>query len=94
MLEIKWSPLARTDLLAIVDYISDDNPDAAQRLKDDIDAKVGKLREFPHLYPQGRISGTREMLVRGNYIVVYCDDPASVQILRVLHAAQQWPPSV
>lgn len=30
-------------MLAIVDYISDDNPDAAQRLKDDIEAKATKL---------------------------------------------------
>jgi plasmid stabilization system protein ParE len=27
---------ARADLLAIIDYISDENPDAAQQLKDDI----------------------------------------------------------
>lgn len=93
MPEVKWAPLARSDLLAIVDYISDDNPDAAQRLKDDIDTKVTKLAEFPRLYPQGRVSGTREMLARGNYIVVYSEDAVSVHILRVLHASQQWPPS-
>ncbi len=33
---LEWRETARADLLAIVDYISDDNPDAAQRLKDDI----------------------------------------------------------
>ena len=31
---LEWREAARADLLAIVDYISDDNPDAAQRLKD------------------------------------------------------------
>lgn len=46
MLELKWHTLARTDLLAIVDYISDDNPDAAQRVKDDIEAKAGRLAEL------------------------------------------------
>jgi len=34
--------LLRADLLAIVDYISDDNPEAAQQLKDEIETKVGK----------------------------------------------------
>ncbi|RRU13532.1 type II toxin-antitoxin system RelE/ParE family toxin [Stenotrophomonas sp. 278] len=32
------------------------------------------------------------MVVRSNYIVVYTEDAASVRILRVLHAARQWPP--
>ena len=34
MLGLEWRESARSDLLAIVDYISDDSPDAAQRLKD------------------------------------------------------------
>ena len=39
----------------------------------------------------GRVDGTREMVVRTNYIVVYAEDARGVTILRVLHAAQQWP---
>ena len=31
--------MAVADLMAIIDYISDDNPDAAQALKEDIEAK-------------------------------------------------------
>lgn len=53
MPELEWSQLARADLLAIVDYISDDNPDAAQWLKDDIEAKAAKLPEHPKLYRGG-----------------------------------------
>lgn len=41
--------MAVADLLVIVDYISDDNPDAAQALKDEIEAKVSRLREHPRL---------------------------------------------
>ncbi len=93
MPELEWSQSARTDLLAIVDYISDDNPDAAQWLKDDIEARAAKLPEHPRLYRAGRIEGTREMVVRANYIVVYMEDSFAVRILRVLHAAQQWPPA-
>jgi toxin ParE1/3/4 len=83
---------ARADLIAIVDYISDDNPDAAQRLKDDIEARAAKLPEHPKLYRAGRMPGTREMVVRSNYVVIYAEDPRAVTILRVLHAAQRWPP--
>jgi toxin ParE1/3/4 len=92
VLVLEWRQTARADLLAIVDYISDDNPDAAQRLKDDIETKVANLPEHPKLYRAGRVRGTREMVVRSNYVVVYAEDARAVTILRVLHAAQQWPP--
>lgn len=89
---LEWREAARADLLTIVDYISDDNPDAAQRLKDEIDEKVSKLPDRPRLYRPGRVPGTREMVIRPNYIVVYAEDDRAVVILRVLHAARQWPP--
>ncbi len=76
-----------------VDYISDDNPDAAQRVKDDIEAKAEKLPDFPKIGRPGRIKGTRELAVWANYIIVYQEDAFAIQILRVLHAAQQWLPS-
>ena len=91
MLQLEWKATAVADLTAIVDYISDDNPDAAQALKDEIEAKVSRLRERPRLYRVGRVGGTREMVVRSNYIVVYAEDADTVTVLRVLHAAQQWP---
>ena len=93
MRAVEWREAARADLLAIVNYISDDNLEAAQQLKDDIQAKVAKLAERPKLYRPGRVVGTREMLVRRNYVVVYAEDARAVTILRVLHAAQQWPPT-
>lgn len=89
---LEWKLAAVADLMAIVDYISDDNPDAAQALKEDIETKVSRLRENPRLYRKGRVEGTREMLVRSNYVVVYAEDPEAVTVLRVLHGAQQWPP--
>ena len=89
--ELEWKPMAIADLMAIVDYISDDNPAAAQALQEDIEAKVSRLPKNPRLYRSGRVEGTREMVVRSNYLVVYTEDAHAVTILRVLHAAQQWP---
>lgn len=91
MLNLEWKATAVTDLLAIVDYISDDNPDAAQALKDEIEAKTSRIPDTPQLYRVGRVDGTREMVVRSNYIVIYTENTVAVTILRVLHAAQQWP---
>lgn len=91
MPRLEWHREARADLLAIIDYISDDNPDAAQRLKDDIERKVAALPEHPKLYRHGRVSGTREMVVRSKYVVVYREDADTITVLRVLHGAQDWP---
>lgn len=88
---LEWRVAARTDLYAIVDYISADNPDAGQRLLEDIVERAAVLPEYPKLYRSGRVAGTREMVVRSNYILVYVEDDRAVTILRVLHAAQQWP---
>jgi toxin ParE1/3/4 len=89
--DLEWRATAVADLLAIVDYIADDNPDATQALKDEIEEKAARLPDNPQLYRVGRVDGTREMVVRPNYIVVYAEKPEIVTILRVLHAAQQWP---
>jgi toxin ParE1/3/4 len=90
---VEWRAAARRDLLAIIDFISDDKPIAAQRLKNEIEARVSRLPEYPRLYRAGRVAGTREMVVRPSYVVVYAENAAVITILRVLHGAQQWPPS-
>jgi len=88
---LEWSPLARENLLAIVAYIAQDNPDAAEKLADEIEAKADQLPSRPKLYKPGRVKGTREIIVRPNYIMVYAIEGETITILRVLHAAQQWP---
>jgi addiction module RelE/StbE family toxin len=90
---LEWRATARADLLSIIDYISDDNSNAAQQLKDEIELKISKLPEHPKLYRAGRVAGTREMVIRPNYVVVYAENANTIAILRVLHAAQQWPPT-
>ncbi len=88
MLVLEWRETAREDLLAIVEYIAEDDPRAAQQLKDEIEAKALRLRKRPRLYRRGRVTGTREMVVRSNYVMVYAVDVRAVTVLRVLHAAQ------
>jgi toxin ParE1/3/4 len=92
VLELEWREAARADLLSIVEYIAQDNLDAALARHGDR-GKAERLREQPKLYRPGRVSGTREMVVRPNYVVVYSESTIAVTILRVLHAAQMWPPA-
>ncbi len=46
-------------------------------------------RDF--LYRPGRIAGTREAIVRPNYLIVYRAGDRFVDVLRILHAALQYP---
>ena len=91
MPELEWKAPAIADLLAIVDYISDDNLNAAHALMDEIQAKVAQLPAHPKRCRLGRVENTRELVVRPNYIVVYTETAAVVTVLLVLHAAQMWP---
>ena len=87
MPELEWKASAVADLMAIVDYISDDNPDAALALVDEIQGRVEQLPAHPKRCRPGRVNGTRELVVRPNYIVVYAETPAAVTVLRVLQGS-------
>ena len=89
--EVEWSARAVSDLLAIIDYIADDNPAAARALLESIETKVSHLPAHPKQCRPGRVRGTRELIVHPNYIVIYAERPTKVIVLRVLHAAQMWP---
>ena len=90
--QLEWRQQATDDLAELVGYIADDNPDAAQELKDEIESKAAKLPDHPKLYkPSPRVKGMREMVVRRNYIVLYRETPELVEVVNVMHARQKWP---
>ena len=93
MIRLVWRPLAREDRAAIMDYIAQDNPGAALELDEEFQAKAEQARQRPTLYKPGRVKGTREIVVRPNYVMVYRveDDGGTLCVLRGLHAAQKWP---
>jgi addiction module RelE/StbE family toxin len=86
---VEWLPRAIEQLLSIIDHISEDNPSAAVELAQTIRTKADKLASYPNRYRVGRISGTREMVVKPNYIVVYRVSSDAVTILRVKHARRK-----
>lgn len=91
MIRLVWRPMAVEDRASIMDYIAQDNPIAALELDEAIEDKTNALADHPKLYKPGRMKGTREMVIRPNYVVIYQETRTEVTILRVLHAAQQWP---
>jgi toxin ParE1/3/4 len=93
MMELFWTPEAINDRDAIYDYIESDNPTAALALDELFEEKAGRLVDHPGFGRPGRIAGTRELVAHQNYILVYDVPGDLVRVLRVLHAARQWPPS-
>lgn len=93
-MKIVWRPMAEADREHIFDYIAEDNPRAALELDEEFQAKARMAAQNPRLYKPGRVRGTHEIVVRPNYIMVYRteDGGGTLTVLRVLHAAQQWPP--
>ncbi len=83
--------MALADRDAIMIYIAQDNPTAAIDLDLESEAKADNARLRPKLYRAGRVNGTREIIVRPNFVMVYRITGDVVEVLRVLHAAQQWP---
>lgn len=90
---IGWRPRARQDLRGIIQFIAKDNRARSKAFGKLLQVKVARLALFPNLGRPGRIENTRELIVHPNYIVFYrvLEDARVVQILRVKHAARQWP---
>ena len=91
MLPVKWGHEALNDLVEIIDYIEQYNPVAAASLHHHISAAAEGLSAIPYGFRLGRVPGTREIVVHPNYLVVYRVGDTSVDILRVLHARQEYP---
>jgi toxin ParE1/3/4 len=94
-LSIEWLPAAQRDFDSIVDFIAADNPLAAIEQGDEIEQQIVSLLAHQQLGRPGRVRGTRELVVvRTPYLAVYRIKHGKIQILRILHGAQQWPPTI
>lgn len=90
-----WLPRAIADRDAQLDYIARDSVRAAIEQGDRIDDQVSQLIEHPRIGRNGRIENTLEMVIsRTPFIGVYRlrPRPRRIELLRLLHGAQQWPP--
>jgi len=91
-MQITWHRRARHDLQAIREHIAEVNPRAARQVAQRILHAVGLLAEQPSLGRPGRVLETRELVITGTpYIAAYRVVDDTIVILRVLHAARQWP---
>jgi len=91
-MEVRWLRTALRNLDEAAAYIARDDPRAATRMVARIRTAVARLATHPAMGRPGRVPGTRELVVAGTrYIVPYRIQRGRVEIIRVLHSAQQWP---
>lgn len=91
-MKLEWSLFAVADREQIFDYIEADNPRAAVTVDNHIENSVEKLLQFPFSGREGRVEGTRELVITGTpYIAAYRIANNTIRILRVLHGARLWP---
>jgi addiction module RelE/StbE family toxin len=89
---IKWLRTALRNLDHHASYIAKDNAGAARRAVEQVQTAVGRLSQYPNMGRIGRVSGTRELVVAGTPWVIVYRVRDSIEIIRVLHGAQAWPP--
>jgi len=94
--QLKWTDLADTDLEKIEAHIAQENSPivAIDVVVNIIDSTHLILPDHPRAGRQGRLKNTRELVIDGvPFIVIYRENISTncIEVLRVLHDAQQWP---
>lgn len=89
---LAWLESALRNRYKQLDYIARDNPAAAARLDAHMERDTERLLEHPLLGREGRVPGTRELVVSHSpFILVYRVKKKRIEILRILHGAQLYP---
>ena len=95
-MQLKWTDLAEINLDKIEVHITQENSPivAIDVVMNIIDSVHLILPDHPRAGRQGRLKNTRELVIDGvPFIVIYRENISTncIEILRVLHDAQQWP---
>lgn len=93
-MKIRWTLPAANQLQKIFEYIAAGNPAAATRVVRRIRNSIHQTARLPNAGRIGRVAGTREVVVPGtSYVVAYRILEDMIQVLAILHGAQEWPES-
>jgi len=90
--QVRWTESATNDLRGITRYIRQESSAAARAVARAIVDAAESLCNFPLRGREGKIDGTRELVVSGlPYIIVYKVTRTAIQILHIYHGARNWP---
>ncbi|MEW6133401.1 MAG: type II toxin-antitoxin system RelE/ParE family toxin [Pseudomonadota bacterium] len=76
------------DLQRILDYIAQDDPQAAKALAAGFRQTAEHLTSHPFIGRRGDLEGTRELILHRNYLLTYRVSSEVVEILQIWHVAQ------
>jgi toxin ParE1/3/4 len=94
-MKVRLTYRASEHLSAAFDYLQAINVSAASSQIKCIFGAIDLLERYPFAGRNGRITGTRELVVRRTpFIVVYKVLHDDVIVLAVLHGARRWPKSL
>lgn len=90
---VRWTKPAADDLWHICGYTEKRFGAAqARRVALAIYESADSLKEMPYRGRKGRKPNTRELMISGfPFLIIYRVGKEAVEIVRVLHGAQQWP---
>jgi len=93
---IMYLPVARRDLIDIIEYIQKDNPSAALNLLNKIENTISKLEDFPLMgsVPKDSLlqyKGYRVLIIE-KYLVFYVvnESDLEIEIRRIIHGKRKY----
>ena len=90
MAVVEWKEQAEEDLIDIWNYIAQDNPQAADDLLDEIEAKASALASNPYLgAARPDIAPELRYSLVGRYLILYRAITDGVEVVRVVHGARK-----
>jgi toxin ParE1/3/4 len=89
---VKWSLAARADLLAAIEYLVAESPQAASDLLRHVEAAASSLGTFPERGARVRdvIVGDLRQIMVGRYRLIYRVEGEAVGVVRLLHGSRDF----
>ncbi|MEH2234240.1 MAG: type II toxin-antitoxin system RelE/ParE family toxin [Nostoc sp.] len=95
-MKVFWTETAVENLSAIYTYIAQNSPRYATRIIDRITKRSQQLANFPlsgRIVPEFETEQIREV-IEGSYRIIYYIKPEQIDVLAVIHGAQEITPSI
>jgi toxin ParE1/3/4 len=91
-MKLVFTAAAIADLEAVTDWITKDNPERALSFLRELRSACFSIPEFPESHPVVPRYETQRIRrkVHGNYLIFYCIGVDVIEIIHILHGAQDY----
>ncbi|WP_423724781.1 type II toxin-antitoxin system RelE/ParE family toxin [Aurantimonas marianensis] len=92
MRRVSWSPEARSDYDAIIEYSANVDPAYAELMEQRLLAAVTLLCDRPIGRRSRLPNASQKLVLKTPYLIVYRATDTTLTVLRVLNQSRHWPP--